>query len=153
MYFSARKCTGSSSPPRPRLCCCCFSFFPNPTQNVWCNCWDVNYWHPPQADVWLMGQKLERAGWARVCVCVYVWHPPIRLERRGKRSTALPVGGAVSPSRGLQQASRGVPVHPCTGAAAHADTNTQADTQHPAPPCWAARRVWVLRGLGGWLGV
>lgn len=49
----------------------CLFFFSNPAQNVWSNCSDVNYWRPPRADVWLMGQQLEWAGWARVCVCVF----------------------------------------------------------------------------------
>lgn len=56
-----------------------------------------------------------------VCLCMFLR----ALGNRGKRSAAPPAGGAVSPCRGVQQANRGVPVHPTTQTPARAHTNTR----------------------------
>ncbi len=88
--------------------------------------------------IWLMGQQINWAEWALcVFVCVCVWHTQTRPEGQGKRSAAPPAGGAVSPGRGVQQANRGVPVHP--------STQTPTLTLRPTPPCCATRRVGGCR--------
>lgn len=69
-------------------------------------------------DMHLIDGSADKLGWmSRVCVCV--WHTPTRPEGQGKRSAAPPAGGAVSPGRRVQQANRGVPVHPSTQTPLH----------------------------------